>query len=40
MSHFAEVDPSTNTVIRVIVVQQDFIDTGVVGTKSLDSNII
>ena len=34
MSHFAEVDPSTNTVIRVIVAEQDFIDTGAVGEPS------
>ena len=30
MSHFAEVD-STNTVLRVIVAEQDFIDSGAVG---------
>lgn len=31
MAHFAEVDPSTNTVIRVLVVDQDFINTGSLG---------
>lgn len=30
MSHFAEVD-STNTVLRVIVAEQEFIDSGAVG---------
>ncbi len=30
MSHFAEVD-STNTVLRVIVAEQEFINSGVVG---------
>ena len=30
MSHFAEVD-STNTVLRVIVAEQDFINSGAVG---------
>ena len=30
MSHFAEVD-STNIVLRVIVAEQDFIDSGAVG---------
>ena len=30
MSHFAEVD-STNTVLRVIVAEQNFIDSGAVG---------
>ena len=34
MSHYAEVDPSTNTVVRVIVAEQDFIDSGAVGDKS------
>ena len=33
MSHFAEIDPSTNKVIRVIVAEQDFIDSGAVGDK-------
>lgn len=31
MSHYAEVDPSTNKVVRVIVAEQDFIDSGAVG---------
>jgi len=31
MSHFAEVNPDTNTVIRVIVAEQDFINSGSVG---------
>lgn len=31
MAHFAEVDPATNEVIRVIVADQDFINTGLVG---------
>ena len=30
MSHFAEVD-STNTVLRVIVAEQDFINSGAIG---------
>ena len=34
MSHFAEISGSNNTVIRVIVAEQDFIDTGAVGTGS------
>ena len=33
MSHFAEID-ETNTVLRVIVAEQDFIDTGAVGDPS------
>lgn len=33
MSHFAEIDEN-NTVIRVIVAEQDFIDSGVVGDPS------
>jgi len=31
MSHFAEIDPNTNKVLRVIVAEQDFIDSGAVG---------
>ena len=34
MSHFAEISGSNNTVIRIIVADQDFIDSGVVGTGS------
>ena len=34
MSHFAEISGSNNTVIRVIVAEQDFIDSGTVGTGS------
>jgi len=34
MSHFAEVDPNTNLVLRVIVAEQDFIDSGAVGEPS------
>ena len=33
MSHFAEID-ETNTVLRVIVAEQDFINTGAVGDPS------
>ena len=33
MSHFAEID-ETNTVLRVIVAEQEFIDTGAVGDPS------
>ena len=33
MSHFAEVD-STNTVLRVIVAEQDFINSGAVGDSA------
>ena len=32
MSHFAEIDKN-NIVLRVIVAEQDFIDTGIVGNK-------
>ncbi len=45
MSYFAEIDPQTNTVIRVIVADKDFIDTGLVGNPknwietSLDGSI-
>ena len=31
MAHFAEVDPKTNIVLRVIVAEQDFINSGKVG---------
>jgi len=31
MAHFAEVDPNTNIVLRVIVAEQDFINSGAVG---------
>ena len=31
MAHFAEVDPKTNIVLRVIVAEQDFINSGAVG---------
>ena len=34
MSHFAEISGSNNIVTRVIVAEQDFIDTGAVGTGS------
>jgi hypothetical protein len=34
MSHFAEISGSNNIVTRVIVAEQDFIDSGVVGTGS------
>jgi len=34
MSHFAEISGSNNIVIRVIVAEQDFIDSGAVGTGS------
>ena len=34
MSHFAEISGSNNTVIRVIVAEQDFIDSGSVGASS------
>ena len=33
MSHFAEID-SNNIVLRVIVAEQDFIDSGAVGSPS------
>ena len=32
MSHFAEIDKN-NIVVRIIVAEQDFIDSGVVGNK-------
>ena len=28
MSHFAEIDPNTNRVLRVIVIEQEMLDTG------------
>lgn len=31
MAHFAEIDPNTNIVLRVIVAEQDFINSGAVG---------
>ena len=31
MSHFAEVDPNTDIVLRVIVAEKDFINSGAVG---------
>tara|TARA_Y100000294_G_C8418496_1_gene281805 strand:- start:13 stop:375 length:363 start_codon:yes stop_codon:yes gene_type:complete len=31
MAHFAEIDPKTNIVKRVIVAEQDFINSGAVG---------
>lgn len=31
MSHFAEVDPETGVVLRVLVVEQDYINTGKLG---------
>ena len=34
MSHFAEISGSNNIVTRVIVAEQDFIDSGAVGTGS------
>ena len=34
MSHFAEISGSNNVVTRVIVAEQDFIDSGAVGTGS------
>ncbi len=34
MSHFAEISGSNNTVIRVIVAEQDFINSGAVGSSS------
>ena len=34
MSHFAEISGSNNTVIRIIVADQDFIDSGAVGSSS------
>ena len=34
MAHFAEVDPDTNIVLRVIVAEQDFINSGAVGDSS------
>ncbi len=34
MSHFAEISGSNNIVTRVIVAEQDFIDSGVVGSPS------
>ena len=34
MSHFAEISGSNNTVIRVLVAEQDFIDSGAVGSGS------
>jgi len=33
MSHFAEID-SSNIVLRIIVAEQDFIDSGAVGDKN------
>ena len=35
MAHFAEVDPITNIVKRVIVAEQDFINSGAVGDSFL-----
>ena len=34
MSHFAEISGSNNIVTRIIVAEQDFIDSGTVGTGS------
>jgi hypothetical protein len=34
MAHFAEIDPKTNVVKRVIVAEQDFIDSGAVGDSA------
>ncbi len=34
MSHFAEISGSNNTVIRVLVAEQDFINSGAVGASS------
>ena len=34
MSHFAEIDPDTKIVKRVIVAEQDFINSGTVGDSS------
>ena len=34
MSHFAEISGSNNVVTRVIVAEQDFIDSGAVGASS------
>ena len=34
MSYFAEISGSSNIVIRVIVAEQDFIDSGAVGSGS------
>ena len=34
MSHFAEISGSDNTVIRIIVADQDFINSGAVGSAS------
>ena len=31
MAHFAEINPNTNIVLRVIVAEQDFINSGAVG---------
>ena len=34
MAHFAEIDPITNIVKRVLVAEQDFINSGAVGDNS------
>ena len=34
MSHFAEIDPDTKIVKRIIVAEQDFINSGTVGDSS------
>ncbi len=34
MGHFAEISGSNNIVTRVIVAEQDFIDSGAVGASS------
>ncbi len=34
MSHFAEISGSNNIVTRVIVAEQDFINSGAIGTRS------